>query len=250
MALMPPDGYPIASFEQLRAAIDRAPHDMRAALAVRNFLMEAQYYRSLVASGQMNQNQYLVALEELKQLQNEAAKKGFEFHLETRDMNGHRTVHRPSTEVARVDKPNNPFPDVHFTSHQRVGDETKDTYIEHVHEMFAGGYIDAEEHDARLKAMMLARTREEMEFLIQDLPKVPEKKKDVIEVTPEPKGKGRIRVDPLAGAMLTWVSLLGAITVTQVVPDGIGGIMAIIPLVLIAIVSSVCTVAGAIKKKK
>lgn len=195
MALMPPDGSPVvSSYADLRRAMERAQYDPQAALVVRNFLMESAYYRSLVASGQMNQNQYFVALENLRQLQKDAAEKGYQFSIiETSDQTGHRVIYNPPVAIAAPPKkaevekkPPNPFPDVHFTSHQRVGDQAKDAYTEHVHDMFARGYINQREHDARIDAMMLARTKEEMEFLVQDLPEI---RMDPPEVKTEGKKK-------------------------------------------------------------
>lgn len=253
MALMPPDGYPVASYADLRRAMERAQYDPKAAVAVRNFLMESAYYRSLVASGQMNHNQYFIALENLRQLQKDAAASGYQFYFETEDGTGHKVVHHPPAmiEAAPREIEKKPFePEgVHFTSHQRVGDEIKDSYLEHIREMFAGGYIDSGEHDARLAAMMLAHTKEEMEFLIQDLPKITEKE-DVIEAPLAETGSGKLTIDPLAGLMLTFVSCLGTITVIANNAPNFGSITTVVLMMMIAAASCLFTLRGITFKHK
>jgi hypothetical protein len=256
MALMPPDGYPIQSFAQLRAAVEQALYDQQAALAVRNSLLEAQYYRALVASGQMNRNQYFIALEELKKLQQMAAEKGMELGFDIRDESG-RVVRQlnplpPAIEPAKSQEVASKEPlspeGVHFTSHQRVGDTVKDSYIEHVHEMFAGGYIDAGEHDARLAALMLARTKEEMEFLVQDLPQVNERK-PLPEVVTE-STDGKLTIDPLAGLMLMFVSCLGTVAVIANNAPSFSSISTAVLMMVIAIATCIFTIRGITFKRK
>jgi hypothetical protein len=257
MALMPPDGYPIKSFAELRAAMDRAQYDQRAALAVRNFLMEAQYYRALVVSGQMSQDKYFIALEELRALQRMAAEKGMELGFDIREPGGRiiRQLHPPalppaieaakSKEVAKKE-PMSPE-GVHFTSHQRVGDQIRDSYIEHIHEMFAGGFIDAGEHDARLAAMMSAHTKEEMEFLIQDLPKVSPPGK---EPAPAEVVKERWTLDPAAGWMFAFLSLLGVGGVISVAAPNIFSVILAMIFLCTAVAAVVTTVTGIVIKRK
>lgn len=186
-----------------------------------------------------------IALEELRELQRAAAEHGHGFDIEVTDETGRKYAYRaPATEV--VKHPLAPE-GVHFTSHQRVGDEIRDSYIEHVHDMFARGFIDQGEHDARLKAMMLAHTKEEMEFLIQDLPQ-PVEKKDVIEA-PE-TGDGRLTIDPLAGLMLMFVSCLGTVTVIANNAPSFASITTAVLMMMIAIASGVFTLRGITFKHK
>lgn len=98
-----------------------------------------------------------------------------------------RMFPKPKTEIAPPPK-KKPYapPGVHITSHTRIGDEVRNTYLDHLGVMFSGGSMDQAEYDARANAAFRARTKEELESLIQDLPAI-EKKPDVI-VLPEKKG--------------------------------------------------------------
>lgn len=191
-----------------------------------------------------------IALEQLKELQRAAAEAGYDFIIETTDEFGYKTVH-PVPKVAKKSKDIHPLPPegVHFTSSQRVGDEIRDSYIDHIREMFAGGYIDSGEHDARLAAMMQAHTREEMDFLVQDLPKVPEKKPAVTEPATVTRHH-KIAVDPYAGFMLTWVSFLGAVATINTVAIDPAGVVVSAVLALLGLVSLVLTVIGIIARRK
>lgn len=256
MALMPPDGYPIvSSYADLRRAMERAQYDPQAAVAVRNFLMEAAYYRSLVASGQMNQSQYFIALENLRQLQKDAAANGYQFTFETSDGTGRKVVHNPpaieaskAVEKAVEKKPFEPE-GVHFTSHQRVGDEIRDTYIEHIHEMFAGGFIDADEHDARLAAMMLAHTKEEMEFLIQDLPSVSPPS------PPAPVVSGEVatakRALPVPAFIYLALSATAGLGAGSIVSTPGGGVLSVVLCMILVAIAGCCisVYAGSLRKK-
>lgn len=181
-----------------------------------------------------------IALEELRELQRAAAEHGHGFDIEVTDETGRKYAYRaPATEV--VKHPLAPE-GVHFTSHQRVGDEIRDSYINHIHEMFAGGYIDSDEHDARLAAMMLTHTKEEMEFLIQDLPRVTEKKVEPAE--PAPEQKQRITIDPPAATMLVFTSLLGA-----VVTGSAGDIATSVASIIFTVIAVAITVFAVTHKK-
>lgn len=61
-------------------------------------------------------------------------------------------------------------PGVHFASHARIGDEVRNTYLDHLGAMFSGGNIDQAEYEARSDAAVKASTKEELDFLLQDLP--------------------------------------------------------------------------------
>jgi hypothetical protein len=71
---------------------------------------------------------------------------------------------------------------VHITSHQRIGDEVRNTYLDHLGTMFSEGRIPQDEYEARSDAAVKAQTKEQLEALIQDLPSVLVRK----ELPPEP----------------------------------------------------------------
>jgi hypothetical protein len=87
-------------------------------------------------------------------------------------------VHCDVTGCTEKKKPYAP-PGVHITSHTRIGDEVRNTYLDHLGAKFSDGSMDQAEYDARANAAFRARTKEELESLIQDLPAI-EKKPDVI----------------------------------------------------------------------
>jgi hypothetical protein len=201
MALMPE--YPIRNFEDLQRAISMAQHDPAAARAIRAILMTVYYQQG-------RQDHLLIDMKNLKDLQKVAAEEGFEFGIETTDPYGRRIIHRPPKAIAPVEKkpmaPAKPQAappaGVNFTSHQRVGDEARDAYLEHLHAMFTGGYIDQAEHSARVDALMLAHTREEMEFLTQDLPQL--KAKELVPPAP-PSGISRY-TDKISWPLVSLIS--------------------------------------------
>ena len=83
-------------------------------------------------------------------------------------------VPRPSPGLAEK-QPYAP-PGVHLTSHTRIGDEVRNTYLDHLGARFSDGSIDQAEFNARSDAAVKARTKEELEMLITDLPAIAEKK--------------------------------------------------------------------------
>ncbi len=143
-----------------------------------------------------------------------------------RDFMAQAHYHRQVTREEAVALP----PGVHFTLHQRVGDETKDIYLSHVREMFAGGFIDPDERDARIAALMLARTREEMDFLIQDLP-------GIAKELPPPPPAGQESPRPLLAFLVTLASGLGAAAVLAG-GTGTGNLAGFIVLLIIAVTSA------------
>jgi hypothetical protein len=64
-------------------------------------------------------------------------------------------------------------PGVHFAPARRIGDEVRNRYLDHLADMLSRGFIDAAEYDARLAQMMKAKTREDLDFLVKDLPMLP-----------------------------------------------------------------------------
>ncbi len=57
----------------------------------------------------------------------------------------------------------------------RVGDDTRNRYVEHLSNLHAKGYLDVAEHDARITAAMKAKTEPELKILVRDLEAVPRK---------------------------------------------------------------------------
>lgn len=66
---------------------------------------------------------------------------------------------------------------LHFTPTPRAGDEHRQRYLAHLGELFALGYIDQAEHDARTAIAAGAPTKATLAALLGDLPalSVPEK---------------------------------------------------------------------------
>src|SRR5260370_40937916 len=77
------------------------------------------------------------------------------------------------------------LPGVHLTASQRIGDEMRDRYLEHLRERFAGGYIDSAEHNARQDIAMKAKTEEELTFLLRDLPSLSPPVAPVVKAAPK-----------------------------------------------------------------
>ena len=75
---------------------------------------------------------------------------------------------------------------VHFATHKRVGDETRDRYLNHLGLMYADGFIDEPEYQARTDAAITMQTREELDALVQDLPKLPDREKAPAVEPPKP----------------------------------------------------------------
>ena len=64
-------------------------------------------------------------------------------------------------------------PGVKFTPNPRVSGALRDRYLNHLRDLCGQEYIDVAEMGARVDAMMLANTEDELKFLIQDLPALP-----------------------------------------------------------------------------
>lgn len=104
-------------------------------------------------------------------------------------------------------------PGVTIASHQRIGDEIRNTYLDHLGAMFSGGSIDQAEYEARSDAAVRARTKEELEFLIQDLPLVVVKKEPAEAVKKEftdDDWLSRLPGQSMAGVMFLLFSILAA----------------------------------------
>jgi hypothetical protein len=101
------------------------------------------------------------------------------------------------TEVARIgQQPSEP--DMHFTSTTRIGDEVRDRYLTHLGAMFSGGHIDQAEYEARSDRAVKAATREELDFLIHDLPAIPRRQEEPV-VTSRKK-------PPSSTALYCWIA--------------------------------------------
>lgn len=105
---------------------------------------------------------------------------------------------------------------VHVLDRPRIGDEVKDKYIGHVHEAFAQGYLDESEHDARVEAMMAARTEDEVAFLATDLPE----KLKVTEPASKVPEKSKARREVFARGECAFWFVLVAINVLNLVHEG------------------------------
>lgn len=55
----------------------------------------------------------------------------------------------------------------------RIGDAERDQCLERLRYGFGGGYLSPSEHDARQDAVMSATMRDELDFLVKDLPAMP-----------------------------------------------------------------------------
>lgn len=190
----------------------------------------------------------MFALDQLKEIQQLAAARGVALTIEVQREDG-RTVSLtppanaeavPAQVVAaeHVAPPGVHFsapPGVHFSLGPRVGDETRHEYYEHMHEMFARGYIDQQELDARLDAMLACHTKDELDYLVSDLPR--------LEPAAEPAAKEqkkKFTIDQPAGFMLAFASLFGAV-VTGGLDNAVAIVMSMV-FVAIAVVISVISV--------
>lgn len=63
----------------------------------------------------------------------------------------------------------------------RIGDADRDQCLERLRYGFGGGFLNPSEHDARQNAAMTATMKDELEFLVKDLPAMPKPA-----VAPEP----------------------------------------------------------------
>jgi hypothetical protein len=82
---------------------------------------------------------------------------------------------RAKIEIVQAQPPAKPPyspPGVTIASHQRIGDDVRDAYLNHLGAMFSGGNISQEEYEARSDAAVTAKTKQELEFLTQDLPEL------------------------------------------------------------------------------
>lgn len=144
-------------------------------------------------------DQYWITLKELKTILDQAAERGWDLKFYLHNEKGELTHTLESAETTPKG--------VNIAPKQRIGDQGRDKYFEHLHKMFAGGYISQAEHDARVDALMLANTKDEMEFLVKDLPKM-----NAVEKSEKPlpavQDKGRITIDPPAFTVLTFISVV------------------------------------------
>jgi hypothetical protein len=70
-------------------------------------------------------------------------------------------------------------PGVNFTDKPRVSGALRERYLNHLRELCGQEYVDVPEMSARMDAMMIANTEDELAFLIHDLPALPEAKEEV-----------------------------------------------------------------------
>ena len=185
---LPDKSYPIRTYADLQRAMYAVStmNDSSAIFAVRDLLVKAhnQDTQDIMKSRNVNYDpgrhlpsHVLVPKEQLLEIQRLAAEHGLGLEIFSSDRN---TVIPPPPLRAiappAVPKPP-PVPDIAqgltFASHQRIGDEIRDKHIEHIHDMFARGFLDQKEHDARIAAAMRALTKEQLALVIQDLPNVP-----------------------------------------------------------------------------
>jgi hypothetical protein len=96
---------------------------------------------------------------------------------------------------------------VHLLSEKRIGDEEKDRYLNHLRECYSTGHLDEDEFDARNAAMMAAKTKHELDFLLKDLPAIPIRE-DIIE-SPDPNSE-RFEIRSLRILVLGLIAYIAA----------------------------------------
>ena len=64
-------------------------------------------------------------------------------------------------------------PGVNFVTGQRVSGKLRTRYLDHLRELYEQEYFGLDELSARQDAMLLANTKEELDFLLYDLPLLP-----------------------------------------------------------------------------
>lgn len=140
--------------------------------------------------GSMKDDTYVkISLRHWKELQEQLAEQGISLGIREKDTG---TTLLEAPEVSTKDG-------MTFTTVKRAGDETKNRYLDHVHEMFAQGYLSEKEHDARVDAIMAALTEKQMAFCIRDLPGLP----DIV------KAKPAVTRKPAISRQVTKTALLG-----------------------------------------
>ena len=113
------------------------------------------------------------------------------------------------------------IPGLNILQNQRVGGEIRETYLNRLREMFAGEYINEAEFDARQDAMMIANTKDELDFLVRDLPMLPEKEEEL----PEEKKKD---LSPVIYGVWTVILITQAVQATDLAAHVIFGILAVV----------------------
>jgi len=124
-----------------------------------------------------------------------------------------KVVAHPSARAAEAAKQLVPS-GVHFTDKPRVSGAVRERYLNHLREACAQEYIDVPEMSARMDAMMIANTEEELKFLIHDLSTLPEIK----EKKEQPSPVGNQREDVIRSTV--WATLAAGIAIG--VPAGSG----------------------------
>lgn len=140
-------------------------------------------YEDLVWVMRAAQSGNKVAIQTIIYHQNMAS--GTERRAATRLNTGESRASREIREVDPYSQGRLSVPEgVHLLSEKRIGDEEKDRYLNHLRECYSTGHIDEDEFDARNIAMMAAKTKHELDFLLKDLPAIPIKE-DIIENDPK-----------------------------------------------------------------
>jgi len=93
---------------------------------------------------------------------------------------------------------------------RRIGDSERDACLALLQERHVSGHITLEEFESRKDKALAARTQPELDYLTQDLPRIPEKT-----VRPEPPpGRGAAVVVWVANVVMIAFPLMSAITVS------------------------------------
>ena len=131
-----------------------------------------------------------------------------------------QVVAHPSARAAEAAKQLVP-PGVHFTDKPRVSGAIRERYLDHLREACQHEYIDVAEMTARMDAMMIANTEDELKFLIHDLPALPEAKEEAEKEQPSYKEVTEFTMYAAAASVISiaspgqlfhWITMVIALT--------------------------------------
>jgi len=97
-------------------------------------------------------------------------------------------------------------PGVNFTDKPRISGLLRERYLDHLREACQHEYVGVLEMTARMDAMMIANTEDELKFLIHDLPALPEMKEEVKKKQPSYKSVAELVTYAAAVSVLSIVS--------------------------------------------
>lgn len=145
------------------------------------------------------------------------------------------TRHPTVQEIAKTGVVVTPAPEgVHLLAKTRIGDAVRDRYLDHLRELFSTGHMTEDEFSARQDATMKAETRDELEFLIRDLPALPAPP-DMIR-TADPRMYRQVTVQQAArghtALFCFWAVVMGCTVMSVPLLGAIAGFLSMIYMIM------------------